>query len=196
MIIKCKNNFINTCFYGALQIFRYSLQCLLHRKNSPSWNDTEFALAASHMDYAFTIYMNTCCNWVLFEQVQEHTTNVIWWYKQRARTSLSSKPGSACWAWVSNQVSYFKYVNMLKHINYTSSMLTTPNILYRIARFSNVEHLSIHISRNFGAESTRVYYIGLRGEFTQVSTGSCYNNTSSIITINNWLKMHHITILH
>ncbi|XP_051520377.1 PITH domain-containing protein 1 isoform X2 [Myxocyprinus asiaticus] len=37
----------------------------------------------------------------------------------------------------------------------------------KIARFSNVQHLSVHISRNFGAESTRVYYIGLRGEFTE-----------------------------
>lgn len=37
----------------------------------------------------------------------------------------------------------------------------------KIARFSNVQHLSIHISRNFGAESTRVYYIGLRGEYTE-----------------------------
>lgn len=39
----------------------------------------------------------------------------------------------------------------------------------RIARFSNVQHLSIHISKNFGSESTRVYYIGLRGEFSEVS---------------------------
>lgn len=38
----------------------------------------------------------------------------------------------------------------------------------RIARFSNVQHLSIHISKNFGSESTRVYYIGLRGEFSEV----------------------------
>ncbi|CAB1321044.1 unnamed protein product [Coregonus sp. 'balchen'] len=37
----------------------------------------------------------------------------------------------------------------------------------KIARFSNVNHLSIHISRNFGTESTRVYYIGLRGEYSQ-----------------------------
>lgn len=41
----------------------------------------------------------------------------------------------------------------------------------RIARFSNVNHLSIHIPRNFGADSTRVYYIGLRGEYTEVFTG-------------------------
>lgn len=39
----------------------------------------------------------------------------------------------------------------------------------RIARFSNVQHLSIHISKNFGEESTRVYYIGLRGEYSEVS---------------------------
>ena len=38
----------------------------------------------------------------------------------------------------------------------------------RIARFSNVQHLSIHISKNFGSESTRVYYIGLRGEYSEV----------------------------
>jgi len=69
-------------------------------------------------------------------------------------------------------------------------MLTTSNILNRIARFSNVEHLSIHISRNFGTESTRVYYIGLRGEYTEVSTGLnmfCYNN--------NWLEMHYILMI-
>ncbi|XP_061407282.1 PITH domain-containing protein 1 isoform X1 [Lethenteron reissneri] len=37
----------------------------------------------------------------------------------------------------------------------------------KIARFSSVYHLSIHISRNFGAEATRIYYIGLRGEWMQ-----------------------------
>uniref|UniRef100_A0A8C5DMR8 PITH domain-containing protein 1 n=2 Tax=Gouania willdenowi TaxID=441366 RepID=A0A8C5DMR8_GOUWI len=37
----------------------------------------------------------------------------------------------------------------------------------KIARFTNVNHLSIHISKNFGAENTRVYYIGLRGEFSE-----------------------------
>uniref|UniRef100_A0A3Q3JL20 PITH domain-containing protein 1 n=1 Tax=Monopterus albus TaxID=43700 RepID=A0A3Q3JL20_MONAL len=37
----------------------------------------------------------------------------------------------------------------------------------KIARFSSVQHLSIHISKNFGAENTRVYYIGLRGEYTE-----------------------------
>ncbi|XP_036826718.1 PITH domain-containing protein 1-like [Oncorhynchus mykiss] len=39
--------------------------------------------------------------------------------------------------------------------------------LTRVARFSNVNHLSVHISRNFGTEYTRVYYIGLRGEYSQ-----------------------------
>lgn len=42
-------------------------------------------------------------------------------------------------------------------------------MINRIARFSNVHHLSIHISKNFGSENTKVYYIGLRGEYSEVS---------------------------
>ncbi|KYO25786.1 PITH domain-containing protein 1 [Alligator mississippiensis] len=37
----------------------------------------------------------------------------------------------------------------------------------KIARFSNVYHLSIHISKNFGAETTKIFYIGLKGEWTE-----------------------------
>ncbi|XP_005988806.1 PITH domain-containing protein 1 [Latimeria chalumnae] len=37
----------------------------------------------------------------------------------------------------------------------------------KIARFSSVHHLSIHISKNFGSETTKIYYIGLRGEWTR-----------------------------
>ncbi|KAK6474350.1 PITH domain-containing protein 1-like [Huso huso] len=49
----------------------------------------------------------------------------------------------------------------------------------KIARFSGVTHLSIHISKNFGSETTRVYYIGLRGEFTQVSVTICTYEASA-----------------
>ncbi|KFV75096.1 PITH domain-containing protein 1, partial [Dryobates pubescens] len=37
----------------------------------------------------------------------------------------------------------------------------------KIARFSNVYHLSIHFSKNFGAETTKIFYIGLKGEWTE-----------------------------
>ncbi|EPQ13312.1 PITH domain-containing protein 1 [Myotis brandtii] len=37
----------------------------------------------------------------------------------------------------------------------------------KISRFSSVYHLSIHISKNFGADTTKVLYIGLRGEWTE-----------------------------
>uniref|UniRef100_A0A2D4NYS8 PITH domain-containing protein n=2 Tax=Micrurus surinamensis TaxID=129470 RepID=A0A2D4NYS8_MICSU len=37
----------------------------------------------------------------------------------------------------------------------------------KIARFSNVYHLSIHFSKNFGADTTKIFYIGLRGEWTE-----------------------------
>lgn len=40
---------------------------------------------------------------------------------------------------------------------------------FRIVKFSNVFHLTIHIPKNYGADTTKVYYIGLRGEFQPVS---------------------------
>lgn len=39
----------------------------------------------------------------------------------------------------------------------------------KIVKFSNVFHLTIHIPKNYGADTTKVYYIGLRGEFSPVS---------------------------
>jgi hypothetical protein len=32
-------------------------------------------------------------------------------------------------------------------------------------KFSNVHHLTLHFPTNFGAEQSRIYYIGLRGSF-------------------------------
>lgn len=42
---------------------------------------------------------------------------------------------------------------------------------FRISRFSNVHHLSMHFPKNFGAETTKIFYIGLKGEWTEVSEG-------------------------
>jgi hypothetical protein len=37
----------------------------------------------------------------------------------------------------------------------------------KIARFNSVTYLSIHFPKNFGAETTRIYYVGLKGDFTE-----------------------------
>jgi hypothetical protein len=41
-------------------------------------------------------------------------------------------------------------------------------VYFRIVRFSSVHHLTIHFPSNFGADNTKVYYIGLKGDFTEV----------------------------
>ncbi|XP_066060399.1 PITH domain-containing protein 1 isoform X2 [Chamaea fasciata] len=44
---------------------------------------------------------------------------------------------------------------------------THPAEMRLIARFSNVYHLSMHFPKNFGAETTKIFYIGLKGEWTE-----------------------------
>lgn len=33
--------------------------------------------------------------------------------------------------------------------------------------FNNVHHLTLHFPSNFGSDVTKIFYIGLRGEFTE-----------------------------
>ncbi|XP_013405040.1 PITH domain-containing protein 1 [Lingula anatina] len=37
----------------------------------------------------------------------------------------------------------------------------------KVVRFSSVTHLTIYFPTNFGADTTKVYYIGLHGDFTE-----------------------------
>lgn len=39
----------------------------------------------------------------------------------------------------------------------------------KIVKFTNVHHLTLYFPRNFGDDNTRIYYIGLKGDFTEVS---------------------------
>uniref|UniRef100_A0A2K6EEB4 PITH domain-containing protein n=1 Tax=Propithecus coquereli TaxID=379532 RepID=A0A2K6EEB4_PROCO len=38
----------------------------------------------------------------------------------------------------------------------------------KISRFLNVYHLTVHISKNTGADTIKVFYVGLRGEWTEL----------------------------
>lgn len=40
-------------------------------------------------------------------------------------------------------------------------------MFYRIAKFSSVYHLTMHFPRNFGSDTTKIYYIGLKGEYSE-----------------------------
>lgn len=37
----------------------------------------------------------------------------------------------------------------------------------KVVTFNNVHHLSLHFPSNFGDDNTKIYYIGLRGEFSE-----------------------------
>lgn len=37
----------------------------------------------------------------------------------------------------------------------------------KVTKFSSIHNLTIHIPENYGADCTKIYYIGLRGEFTE-----------------------------
>jgi len=38
----------------------------------------------------------------------------------------------------------------------------------KASKFSSISHLCIHFPTNFGDDSTKIYYIGLKGDFLQV----------------------------
>jgi hypothetical protein len=38
----------------------------------------------------------------------------------------------------------------------------------RVSKFANVQNLSLFFPSNFGSESTRIYFVGFKGEFTEV----------------------------
>ncbi|XP_049799431.1 PITH domain-containing protein GA19395 [Schistocerca nitens] len=37
----------------------------------------------------------------------------------------------------------------------------------KVVKFSSVHHLTLHFPKNFGSETTKIYYIGLRGEYSE-----------------------------
>jgi hypothetical protein len=65
-------------------------------------------------------------------------------------------------------------------VEYTTRLLFSPLhsapglyvyiylFLHRIVNFVNVSHLTLYFPTNFGADCSRVYYIGLKGEYTEV----------------------------
>ena len=51
---------------------------------------------------------------------------------------------------------------------FSACSIQLMEIVFRAARFNSVHHLSIFFPNNFGGEATKIYYIGLRGDFMEV----------------------------
>jgi len=56
-------------------------------------------------------------------------------------------------------------MHLSTHCNYHISL---DSFALRYSRFQGVANLTLHFSDNFGGDTTKIYYIGLRGEATQV----------------------------
>jgi len=63
----------------------------------------------------------------------------------------------------------FSTINDTKSIQDIDEMHQDPRaeVEYplRVARFTNVSTLTLFFTRNYGAENTKIYYIGLKGDF-------------------------------
>ena len=61
----------------------------------------------------------------------------------------------------------------------------------KVVVFNSVHHLTLHFPSNFGADKTRIYYIGLRGEFTEANrhgvTICTYEATPNVYDHKNFL---------
>ncbi|XP_018319562.1 PITH domain-containing protein GA19395 [Agrilus planipennis] len=64
----------------------------------------------------------------------------------------------------------------------------------RVVTFNTVYHLSIHFPTNFGSDKTRIYYIGLKGEFSEGHrhgvTLCTYEATPNVMDHKNVLEDH------
>ena len=49
-----------------------------------------------------------------------------------------------------------------------------------MTKMYNVRNLTLFFPENFGDEVTRIYYIGLKGEWTEVSELNCNNYLKSL----------------
>ena len=54
---------------------------------------------------------------------------------------------------------------------------TSCTLEYKVktVTFSSVHHLSLHFPSNFGEDQTRIYYIGLAGEFTAANRSKYFS---------------------
>lgn len=94
------------------------------------------------------------------------TNNSMWNAIQMAKLNIQSSKWKISWT-------ISKCLNRDRTWNFNFSKTVTPLKSFsnlfprRPVQFSSVHHLTLHFPSNFGEDNTRIYYIGLRGEFSQ-----------------------------
>ena len=66
-------------------------------------------------------------------------------------------------------ISVSTYISTQSSYTFFAGLFLTK-LLVRVARFNNTESLSLYFDKNFGADETKICYIGLRGDFSEVNT--------------------------
>lgn len=58
------------------------------------------------------------------------------------------------------------------------AILCGPNNNNRVAKFSSIRSLTLFFSENFGGDTTKISFIGLKGEFSEASTPASIDLTN------------------
>lgn len=88
-------------------------------------------------------------------------------------------------------------VSLWQKMVFTCIFVDLICFFFRVVTFTSVHHLTLHFPSNFGGEQTKIYYIGMQGEFSEANrhgvTICTYESRPNIFDHQNPMEDH---VLH